>query len=97
MPRKQPSIVDLFGALRDWAKLVSDGADPIEALHGHKCGPTCWHTWMAPKPAKCSRCGRGEPDPAKERDSMLSWETINGKDVCCACLKKHKLGRFKRS
>jgi hypothetical protein len=30
-------------ALRDWAKLVREGADPIEAMHGHKCGPSCWH------------------------------------------------------
>lgn len=22
---------------------VANGADPIEALHGHVCGPKCWH------------------------------------------------------
>lgn len=33
----------LRAALREYVKDVKAGADPIEALHGHKCGPKCWH------------------------------------------------------
>jgi hypothetical protein len=29
--------------LREYNKSVAAGADPIEALHGHICGPNCWH------------------------------------------------------
>lgn len=29
--------------LRRYARDVEGGADPIEALHGHICGPDCWH------------------------------------------------------
>ncbi len=32
-----------IAALKDWKKLTDDGADPIEALHGHKCDPGCMH------------------------------------------------------
>lgn len=32
-----------FDALKTYLKAVKNGADPIEALHGHVCGPTCWH------------------------------------------------------
>jgi hypothetical protein len=35
--------VKLFDEIRDYLELVSAGADPIEALHGHICGPDCWH------------------------------------------------------
>lgn len=33
----------LLDELKKYANAVSQGADPIEALHGHLCGPTCWH------------------------------------------------------
>lgn len=26
---------------------IDQGADPIEALHGHVCGPDCWHQQMS--------------------------------------------------
>jgi hypothetical protein len=41
-----PSGKTFFQAIGDWLKLVMNGADPIEALHGHVCGPTCWHEQM---------------------------------------------------
>jgi hypothetical protein len=35
-------------------KAIEDaGGDPIEALHGHRCGPDCWHKqglWIGSKP-----------------------------------------------
>lgn len=40
---KMPSAKEFFKALRDWWKLVKAGADPIEAMHGHVCSPSCWH------------------------------------------------------
>lgn len=36
--------IKYLAALKDWKKLVDNGADPIEAMHGHKCGPGCWHS-----------------------------------------------------
>ena len=30
-------------AFRQYKKRVDEGADPIEAMHGHVCGPNCWH------------------------------------------------------
>jgi len=32
--------------LKQWWSAVTHGADPIEALSGHLCGPDCWH-WAA--------------------------------------------------
>ncbi len=34
-------------AMREYNKNVAAGADPIEALHGHICGPNCWHQRVA--------------------------------------------------
>jgi len=49
-------------ALREWNKNVAAGADPIEALHGHICGPNCWHQRMA-------KASDGEQGPvAKHKD-----------------------------
>jgi len=31
------------GELARFARDVEAGTDPIEAMHGHKCGPDCWH------------------------------------------------------
>ncbi len=36
----------LLKALRSYLSAVDAGADPIEALSGHLCGPGCWH-WPA--------------------------------------------------
>lgn len=36
----------LFEELKRILDAVDHGADPIEALHGHLCGPKCWH-WEA--------------------------------------------------
>jgi len=36
--------------LREYNKNVAAGADPIEALHGHICGPNCWHQWLRARP-----------------------------------------------
>ena len=30
-------------------------ADPVEAMHGHYCGPGCWHYAMHPDPAAWKR------------------------------------------
>lgn len=43
-----------IAALKDWKKLVDEGADPIEAMHGHKCGPDCWHKY---EPGKVKQHG----------------------------------------
>lgn len=37
------------GIIRDlkrYVNAVKGGADPIEAMHGHICGPHCWHEQM---------------------------------------------------
>jgi hypothetical protein len=37
------------GIIRDlkrYVNAVNAGADPIEAMHGHICGPDCWHEQM---------------------------------------------------
>jgi hypothetical protein len=55
--RPKFSWADLFGvaitailskpkALADYLDQVDAGADPIEALSGHVCHPTCWHRQM---------------------------------------------------
>jgi hypothetical protein len=38
---------------------VENGADPIEALHGHVCSPKCWHQQIYSKnwPDRCPKCG----------------------------------------
>ena len=43
MPSKWPAY---FEALKRWLDVCSHGADPVEALSGHLCGPQCWH-WEA--------------------------------------------------
>ena len=40
---KDQRIGDLVGKAEQYAKNVEAGADPIEALHGHLCGPDCMH------------------------------------------------------
>jgi len=35
-------------------EVAARGLDPIEAMHGHVCGPTCWHTALDPRPGKVS-------------------------------------------
>lgn len=43
--------VELLEAFRTYASQVAAGADPIEALSGHLCGPRCWH-WEELSPAR---------------------------------------------
>jgi hypothetical protein len=48
MSKRRPSVAWEFAKflandLQRWARLVERGADPIEALGGHECGPGCWH------------------------------------------------------
>jgi hypothetical protein len=40
---KDEKVGDLAMQARLYAEVVAAGADPIEALHGHLCGPKCWH------------------------------------------------------
>jgi hypothetical protein len=57
-PRSVGKILDeilknpgkLVVALKRWSNLVAEGADPIEAMHGHKCGPDCMHNYGKTKP-----------------------------------------------
>jgi hypothetical protein len=37
------NIKDVWTALVDWKTVVRYGADPIEAISGHLCGPNCLH------------------------------------------------------
>ncbi len=38
--------MSLFKDVAEYLVNVKAGADPVEALHGHLCGPKCWH-WDA--------------------------------------------------
>ncbi len=40
---KDEKVGDLLGKFKEYAENVRDGADPIEAMSGHLCGPRCWH------------------------------------------------------
>lgn len=42
----------LEGAALEWWAAVRAGADPIEALHEHHCGPPCWHWETLPEHEK---------------------------------------------
>jgi len=51
-PRRKPKVVDVLlklltpegiAEVKRYVRDVEAGADPIEALHGHVCGPDCWH------------------------------------------------------
>ena len=39
-------VGDLYDQGKLWVQAVEHGADPIEAMHGHLCGPECMH-WEA--------------------------------------------------
>ena len=43
---REQKVGDLYDRAKLWADAVSHGADPIEAMHGHLCGPECMH-WAA--------------------------------------------------
>jgi hypothetical protein len=43
------TVLDL---LRNYFESLDHGSDPIEALHGHQCGPTCWHWEAVPEDQK---------------------------------------------
>ena len=34
---------ELWAAYTKYVRAIEAGADPIEAMHGHYCGPTCIH------------------------------------------------------
>jgi chromosome condensin MukBEF MukE localization factor len=40
---KDKTIGQIVEDVRTYARNVEAGADPIEALHGHLCGPGCTH------------------------------------------------------
>ena len=40
---KRWRLRDILAAVATWFESVHRGADPIEAMHGHVCGPGCWH------------------------------------------------------
>ena len=48
---KDEKVGDVVSKARLYAEVVAAGADPIEALHGHLCGPTCMH-WDAMTPER---------------------------------------------
>jgi len=35
--------VTLMDIVKEYVEQLGDGADPVEALSGHLCGPGCWH------------------------------------------------------
>jgi len=43
---RQKSVGEFLDELREYFDNVRAGADPIEAMSGHLCGPKCWH-WPA--------------------------------------------------
>ena len=43
---REQKVGDLWDRAKYWAEAVEHGADPIEAMHGHLCGPDCMH-WDA--------------------------------------------------
>lgn len=51
---REQKVGDLYDRAKFWADAVSYGADPIEAMHGHLCGPECkhWETMSAERKAK---------------------------------------------
>jgi len=51
---REQKVGDLYDRAKLWADAVSHGADPIEAMHGHLCGPECehWETMSAERKAK---------------------------------------------
>jgi hypothetical protein len=58
-PRPVPTLREIVkglvrairsGELARFARDVEAGADPIEAMHGHVCGPGCWHKMKVPRP-----------------------------------------------
>jgi hypothetical protein len=42
-PPRRYTLGEVFQEIGRYVKDVSEGADPIEALHGHVCGRGCWH------------------------------------------------------
>lgn len=51
---REQKVGDLYDRAKFWADAVGYGADPIEAMHGHLCGPECmhWETMSAERKAK---------------------------------------------
>lgn len=40
---REQKVGDLVDQFQQYSENVANGADPIEALSGHLCGPHCWH------------------------------------------------------
>jgi len=51
---KGETVGSLVDKAKFYAEAVSYGADPIEAMHGHLCGPHCMH-WEAMGAAQKAR------------------------------------------
>lgn len=70
---------DLFESISEWYTNVKAGADPIEALHGHLCGPHCFH-WMSTTKERRALLLKApwnkEADP-KSIDDETSEEFVN--------------------
>lgn len=50
-----PKLIAFLRDNRYWYAVRVAKADPIEALHGHYCGPGCWHYALRPDPAGWKR------------------------------------------
>jgi hypothetical protein len=42
-PARPQSLPEMLRILATWLDQVALGADPIEVMHGHLCGPGCLH------------------------------------------------------
>lgn len=76
-------VVGLF----DLAKNVKAGADPIEAFHGHLCGPRCMH-WDAMDQERRQQLLRAhwnaDLTPAQREEAMTRkpwWEGADGEEI----------------
>jgi hypothetical protein len=51
---RDQKVGDLYDRAKFWTEAVAHGADPIEAIHGHLCGPECmhWETISAERKAR---------------------------------------------
>ena len=51
---------EFFRYFRD----VAEGADPIEAMHGHICSDDCWHNQLKKVQSRARPAGsKASPDP----------------------------------
>lgn len=65
-PKRHPTtLLEFLTGLVDYLDLISAGADPIEALHDHVCGPDCWH-WPAMSEKRRAECLRARGVQARQ-------------------------------